>query len=129
MLIQKPDYQPVTPFVRPVSASVSLASLTRVNTGVMILGPIQRDKSILSGRIKLCDDPYANTLCQERRQTWRSDGREKTERFRDEKEVWGSAERRRRKIARESEIAGLPGLQSLSVILCVSQSILRLRRR
>lgn len=128
MLSQKPDYQPVTPFVRPVSASVSLASLTR--SGVMILGPIQRGKSILSCRIKLCDDPYANTLCQERRQTWRSDGREKTERFRDEKEVWGCAERRRRrKIARESEIAGLLGLQSLSVILCVSQSILRLRRR
>lgn len=86
-------------------------------------------KAILSGTVGLCDDSYATTLCQERRQTWRRDGRVKTEGFRDEKEVWGCAKRRRRKIAREREIAGLPGLQSLSVILCVSQPIPRLRRR
>lgn len=29
--------------------------------------------------IGLCDDPYAITLCQGRRQTWRRDGREETE--------------------------------------------------
>lgn len=54
--------------------------------------------------------------------------------MRDEKEVWGCV-RRRRKMRRgrggqwEREIAGLPGLQSLSVILCVSQPIPGLRRR
>lgn len=38
-------------------------------------------------------------------------------------------EEEERKIARESEIAGLPGLQRLSVILCVSHPIPGLRRR
>lgn len=54
--------------------------------------------------------------------------------MRDEREVWGCS-RRRRKMRRgrggqwEREIVGLPGLQSLSVILCVNQPIPRLRCR
>lgn len=46
-------------------------------------------KAILSDRIGLCDDPYAITLCQGRRQTWRRDGGEEAEGWEMKKEVWG----------------------------------------
>lgn len=52
--------------------------------------------------------------------------------MKDEKEVWGCARRRtveRKRRAMGERNSRLPGLQSSSVILCVSHPILRLRRR